>query len=159
MGRDRKRLGKEVSSNRRESAAPRRAGKAENRVAEPGARKSPATSSTRPARELKETLAQQSATSDVLRLINSSPGKIAPIFEAIVDKALQICDARFGGLWIVDGELARPAATRNVPESYSKFLRGHARRTPKPSAGAWERKPSITSPISPGRNRIAGDCR
>jgi GAF domain-containing protein len=126
MGRDRKRLGKEVSSNRRESAAPRRAGKAENRVAEPGARKSPATSSTRPARELKETLAQQSATSDVLRLINSSPGKIAPIFEAIVDKALQICDARFGGLWIVDGELARPAATRNVPESYSKFLRGHA---------------------------------
>src|SRR5690242_10804713 len=126
MGRDRKRLGKGVSSKRRESAAPRRAGKAENRVADGGARKRPATSSTRPARELKETLAQQSATSDLLRLINSSPGKIAPIFEAIVDKALQICDARFGGLWIVDGELARPAATRNVPESYSKFLRGQA---------------------------------
>ncbi|HEY6903416.1 MAG TPA: GAF domain-containing protein, partial [Candidatus Acidoferrales bacterium] len=89
-----------------------------------GARKRGETTSARLARELKETLAQQAASSDVLRVINSSPGKIAPVFEAIVDKALQICDARFGGLWVVDGELARPAATRNVPESYGKFLRG-----------------------------------
>jgi GAF domain-containing protein len=89
-----------------------------------GARKRGETTSARLARELKETLAQQAASSDVLRVINSSPGKIAPVFDAIVDKALQICDARFGGLWVVDGELARPAATRNVPESYGKFLRG-----------------------------------
>ncbi len=123
MGRDRKRLGKEVRPSRRGSAAPGRLGKSESQIVRSGARKRRDTTTIRLARELKEALAQQSATSDVLRVINSSPGKIAPVFDAIVDKALQICDARFGGLWIVEGELARPAATRNVPEPYGKFLR------------------------------------
>jgi GAF domain-containing protein len=126
MGRDRKRLGKEVRPNRRGSAAAGRPGKSEGRVVHPAARKRPETTPARLARELKETLAQQSASSDVLRVINDSPGKIGPVFEAIVDKALQICDARFGGLWIVEGELGRPAATRNVPKAYSEFLAGQA---------------------------------
>ncbi len=77
---------------------------------------------SRLARELREALAQQSATSDVLQVINNSPGDLGPVFDAIVDKALQICDARFGGLWIVDGELAHTVAARNVPKPYRDFL-------------------------------------
>jgi two-component system, NtrC family, sensor kinase len=81
---------------------------------------------SRLASELREALAQQSATLDVLKVINSSPGTLGPIFDAIVDHALQICDARFGGLWIVDGELARNASSRNVPQPYREFLAGQA---------------------------------
>src|SRR5437868_4559290 len=65
--------------------------------------KSQDAKASRLARELKEALAQQAASSDVLQVINSSPGNLAPVFQAIVDKALQTCDAKFGGLWIVDG--------------------------------------------------------
>src|SRR5262249_18144278 len=77
---------------------------------------------SRLARELREALTQQSATSDVLQVINNSPGDLGPVFDAIVDKALQICDARFGGLWIVDRELARTAAPRNVTKPDHDFL-------------------------------------
>ena len=121
MGQGRKSLGRKAG--RRKAAVSLRRGEAKlktqsqskSRLVRASPDKSQNAENTRLARELKEALAQQSASSDVLAVINSSPGNLGRVFEAIVDKALKICDAGFGGLWIVDGELARPAATRNVP--------------------------------------------
>ena len=72
--------------------------------------------------ELQESLEHQTASSEVLQAINASPGDLAPVFGAIVDKAMHLCEAGFGGLWIVDGDLARTAATRNLPEPFAEFL-------------------------------------
>ena len=72
--------------------------------------------------ELRESLEHQTASSEVLQAINASPGDLAPVFDAIVDKAMHLCDAGFGGLWVVDGDLARLAATSNLPEPFAEFL-------------------------------------
>jgi len=129
MGQGRKSLGRKAG--RRKAAVPFRRGEAKlksqsqskSRPVRASPDKSQNAENTRLARELKEAQAQQSASSDVLAVINSSPGNLGRVFEAIVEKALKICDAGFGGLWIVDGELARPVATRNVPKAYSQFLK------------------------------------
>jgi signal transduction histidine kinase len=71
---------------------------------------------------LGESLARETATAEVMRLINASPGDLAPVFDAIVEKAMRFCDAGFGGLWLVEDDLARAAATRNVPDAYIEFL-------------------------------------
>jgi GAF domain-containing protein len=72
--------------------------------------------------ELRESLEHQTASSEVLQAINASPGDLAPVFGAIVDKAMHLCEAGFGGLWVVDGDLARVAATSNLPEPFAEYL-------------------------------------
>jgi hypothetical protein len=79
--------------------------------------------------ELSEALEQQTATSEVLKVISSSPGELEPVFEAMLENATRICEANFGTLALYDGGIFRRVALHNAPPEY---------------ASAHEHKPLIT---------------
>jgi GAF domain-containing protein len=66
--------------------------------------------------ELRESLEQQTATSEVLRVISSSPGELDPVFQAMLTNAVQICAAKFGMMWLSDGQGFRSVALHGVPQ-------------------------------------------
>ena len=76
--------------------------------------------------DLSESLEQQTATSEVLKVISSSPGELEPVFNAMLENAVRICDAGFGVLHRFDGERFYPAALFNAPKPYAKFEIGRA---------------------------------
>jgi len=69
-------------------------------------------------RDLSESLEQQTATSEVLRVISSSPGELVPVFEAMLANATRLCEAKFGTLYTYDGNGFHPAAFHNAPPAY-----------------------------------------
>ena len=77
-------------------------------------------------RELQEARKQQTATSEVRPVINSTPGDLAPVFDDMTQKALELCGAAFGGFWLIEGGIARAVATHNVPAPFDEFLRHEA---------------------------------
>jgi two-component system NtrC family sensor kinase len=69
--------------------------------------------------ELSESLQEQTATSEVLQVISSSPGDLQPVFEAMLEKAVRICDAKFGNIYRWDGDALHLVATRNTPAAFA----------------------------------------
>jgi GAF domain-containing protein len=77
-------------------------------------------------RELSEALEQQTATSQVLQVISSSPGTLQPVFEAMLEHATRICEAKFGSMLLREGNMFRRVALHNAPEQYAQ----HGQETP-----------------------------
>jgi signal transduction histidine kinase len=91
-----------------------------------------AIENTRLLNELRESLQQQTATSEVLGVISSSPGELEPVFEAMLANAVRICDAKYGSLFQYDNENFTPAALFGAPLAYAEFIwqRGSFRPPP-----------------------------
>src|SRR5207253_7510912 len=82
-------------------------------------------------RELSEALEQQTATSEVLGVISSSPGDLEPVFQAMLANATRICEANFGVLFRFKGDAVEAAAMVGVPPAFAEF---------------WERGPQRPGP-------------
>ncbi len=73
-------------------------------------------------RDLQESLQQQTASADVLRVISSSPGELGVVFQALLANAVRLCDAKFGMLFLPEGNAFRAVEKWNLPPAYSEFL-------------------------------------
>jgi signal transduction histidine kinase/CheY-like chemotaxis protein len=71
--------------------------------------------------ELSESLEQQTATSEVLRVISSSPGDLKPVFETMLANATRLCEASFGAMAVREGDRLRRVAVHNAPPKFAEF--------------------------------------
>jgi GAF domain-containing protein len=83
-------------------------------------------------RELHEALKRQTATSDVLSVISSSPGELAPVFKAMLANAVRICNAKFGFMNRYDGDTWKIAAVHGAAPAYTEYLQQHGYKRPGP---------------------------
>ena len=83
--------------------------------------------------DLTEALEQQTATSEVLRVISSSPGELKPVFEVMLENATRICEARFGNLVLYDGEAFRVAVLHGASREWQELREREPVIRPKPN--------------------------
>src|SRR5262249_85625 len=88
-------------------------------------------------RKLSEALEQQTATSEVLGVISSSPGVLEPVFQTMLENATRLCEAKFGTLYLYGGDAVRAVAFHNAPPAYVEYLkkRGPIRPSPRIALG------------------------
>ncbi len=94
-------------------------------------------------RELSEALEQQTATSEVLKVISSSPGELEPVFQAMLENAVRICEAKFGVMHRFDEDAIYPVAMLDIPPALIEFLRQRGRAKPIPGSdidSLWKSK-------------------
>ena len=84
--------------------------------------------------ELHKSLQQQTATSEVLRVISSSPGELEPVFQAMLENAVRICEAKFGTLYLHDADAFRVVATHNTPPAYAEARQRELSIRPPPDS-------------------------
>ena len=100
--------------------------------------------------DLTEALEQQTATSEVLQVISSSPGDLEPVFASMLEKAVRVCEATFGNIYRWDGEAFYLLATKNTPQALAEYRRSASpvvRPLEIPFLAAWLRlENSFTSP-------------
>ena len=102
--------------------------------------------------ELRESLQEQTATSEVLQVISSSPGDLQPVFAAMLEKAVRICDATFGNIYRWDGDALQLVATHNTPPAW--FKRAEAKAQARQAIRSKPRKLTV-----PTRSKIEAKLR
>ena len=119
-----------------------------------------AIENTRLLTELRESLEQQQAMAELLQVINSSPGDLVPVFEAILDKAHTLCGATLGSLFLFDGELFRAAAVHGYPEDLAERLRHGVILSATPQLLddniRWVHNPDLTKVDTPTARGVSG---
>ena len=98
-----------------------------------------AIENTRLLNELRESLQQQTATSEVLSVISSSPGELEPVFQAMLENATRICEAKFGVLYRFDGDTFHFAAEVGTPPELAEFVRRRGPFQPTPDTPVVDR--------------------
>ncbi len=85
--------------------------------------------------ELRQSLEQQTATSEVLRVISSSPGELKPVFQAMLENAVRVCGAKFGVLYLSEGNGFRTVAMHDVPPAFAELREREPVIVPPPGGG------------------------
>jgi GAF domain-containing protein len=154
MRRRSKAIGKPVKARRRKTVLRKR--RSEPRTRRQLVQKSEIMLVTR---ERDEALAQLSAASEVLGVISSSPGELKPVFQAVLENAVRICKAKFGTLYLREGDGFRAAAMHNAPPAYAEQRAGMLH--PSPNSTLWKatqtKRPAQTADVTKLRAYVEGD--
>jgi hypothetical protein len=96
--------------------------------------------------DLGEALEQQTATSEVLKVISSSPGELEPVFNAMLENATRICEAKFGILVLSEGDAFRTVALHGAPPAFAEARRHEPVIRPGPGT-SFHRAASTRQPV------------
>src|SRR5262249_50585438 len=85
--------------------------------------------------DLSEALDQQTATSEVLKVISSSPSNLRPVFQSMLENSVRICEAKFGQMFLCEGDKVRAVAQLDVPAALVQWDEQHGAFRPSPEGG------------------------
>src|SRR3984893_13525840 len=105
--------------------------------------------------ELRESLQQQTATADVLKVISSSSGELEPVFQAMLENATRICEAKFGTLYLYDGDAFHATAFHNAPPAFMKDRKRAPLRPPPDSSLGMAARTKQVAHIVDGSKRAS----